>query len=71
MEKIEEKSKVETRKEFDENAIKWGIRIGVTDTAIAKTLYWCVLNVYAMQQDFAEMKEILDRILEKTKDVKK
>ena len=57
-----EQSKVEIRKEFDEKAIQWGLRTGVTDTAVAKVLYWCVVNVYALQSKIEEIREVVDRI---------
>jgi len=47
----EEKSKVGVRKEFDGNAIKWASRIGIEDVAVAKTLYWCVLNIYKLMSE--------------------
>ena len=62
---IEKKGKVETRKEFDENAIKWGYRVGITDVATAKSLYWCVLNIYSLQNEFIRMGKSLDESLKR------
>jgi len=64
----EEKSKVEVRKEFDENAIQWASRIGIEDVAVAKTLYWCVLNIYKLMSEsglrYAEFEKALKDIKE-------
>jgi len=57
-----EKSKVEVREEFDTNAIKWGYRVGITDTAIAKPLYWCVLNIYNLQQQLEKIIKSLEKV---------
>jgi len=55
-----EKTKPEIRKEFDDNAIKWAARIGIEDVAVAKTLYWCVLNIYTLQQEVDKLKKESD-----------
>ena len=67
----EEKSKVETRQEFDTNAIKWGYRVGITDAAVAKSLYWCVLNIYSIQKTLDNVQKILDEIKKNFEDKKK
>jgi hypothetical protein len=56
----EEKSKVEIRMEFDKNAIEWGQRVGITDPAIVKVLYWCVLNIYNLSSKGYMSKDMKD-----------
>jgi len=64
------KSKTQIRQEFDDNAINWAARVGIEDVAIAKTIYWCVLNIYNMQQEINTLKETIELTKEKNSDAK-
>jgi len=64
------KRKTQIRQEFDDNAINWAARVGIEDVAIAKTIYWCVLNIYNMQQEINTLKETIELTKEKNSDAK-